>query len=122
MVGGGPNGLYAALLLLESCQNSFVHVIEKRGVHRPQVIRLPFSAIDVVPEKIKRALWPDARVRKAIFSEVNFWKLHLSIKINFYFQPALKIRSWILAEVRLQIFSIRAGWGVSKDYQRLHRN
>lgn len=79
IVGGGPVGMYTALRLLEVHPGCCVKVIEKRAiVTRPQVVKFPFTAVNVLPDEIKEKLWPNDDIRKCILgagskSNKGFW-------------------------------------------------
>jgi Alr-MurF fusion protein len=67
ILGAGPTGLYLSYKILSQNQNAQVEIFESRKPTRPQVVRIPYEAADSLSVELKSALWPDLKVKEAIF-------------------------------------------------------
>lgn len=91
IVGAGPVGFYAALNLLQLVPDSMVKIVEKRAeINRPQVLGLPFSVANDLPDAIKLKLWPNDPVRETILGprsrlDLGFWP-YSNIRYSRYVQ------------------------------------
>ena len=77
ILGGGPVGCYLAHKLLAQ-ENTRVLMFEGGTFVRPQVIRIPFSIANQLPEAVKNNMFADEATRARLFSpcdanDINSW-------------------------------------------------
>jgi hypothetical protein len=77
IIGSGPVGLYLAHKMLQYDKNIRVTIHDKKTrMERPQVIRIPFSSANQLPDSVKTKMWVNDEIRSNIFKSIDLETEH----------------------------------------------